>query len=163
MRQSLQAPPPRQREPLIKRWVYGVYIMTSWHGNAFRITSPLCGESIGHDGVIEKAGSLCCMGDVMEMLSTLLALGEGGPPVTGKFPSQRTCNAKLWWFRSCWLECVIEQTVKLPVNWDVTLMLRHYSGDRGATAEIWVLISNVIPHLADVITDQCRIKVNPCE
>ena len=63
MRQSLQAPPPRQREPLIKRGVYSVCMVVSWHGNVFRITGPLWEKSIGHDGAIDKAESWCCISD----------------------------------------------------------------------------------------------------
>ena len=37
----------------------------------------------------------------MEMLSTLLALCEGNPPVTSGFPSQRASNEKLWCFICC--------------------------------------------------------------
>ena len=32
----------------------------------------------------------------MEMLSTLLALCQGNPPVTGGFPSQRTSHTAFW-------------------------------------------------------------------
>ena len=38
----------------------------------------------------------------MERLSTLLALCEGNPPVTGGFPSQRASNADLWGFLCCY-------------------------------------------------------------
>ena len=34
----------------------------------------------------------------MEARTTLLALYEGNPPVTGGFPSQRASSAVLWWF-----------------------------------------------------------------
>ena len=34
----------------------------------------------------------------METLSVLLSFCEGNPPVTGRFPSQRTSNTELWCF-----------------------------------------------------------------
>ena len=53
----------------------------------------------------------------MEMLSTLLALCDGNPPVTGGFPSQRTSNVELCCFH-CWqTEQAVEQTVYFPVFW----------------------------------------------
>ena len=53
----------------------------------------------------------CC--HYRERLSTLLALCEGNPLVTGGFPSQRTSDVQL----KCFLQAV-EQTVQFPVIWD---------------------------------------------
>ena len=40
--------------------------------------------------------------DEMEMLSALLMICEENLLVTGGFPSQRACNARLWWFFCCY-------------------------------------------------------------
>ena len=44
---------------------------------------------------------------------------KGNPPVTSGFPSQRTGDAELCFFLSCYPEQTGEQTVKLPVIWGV--------------------------------------------
>ena len=46
----------------------------------------------------------------MEILSILLALCEGNPPVTGGFPSQKANNVEHWcflWFEMWWCSCDI--------------------------------------------------------
>ena len=47
------------------------------------------------------------------ILSAILVLCEGNPPVTGGFPSQRASNPELWWFLCCYPEYVVEQTIEL--------------------------------------------------
>ena len=89
----------------------------------------------------------------MEMLSSLLALCEGNPPVTGGFPPQRASNAGLWFSiilslnkllnKLIWTSLssvqerqlnlitdslTVEQTVELLVIWEaILLMLCLYS------------------------------------
>ena len=63
----------------------------------------------------------------MEMPSTLLALCEGKPPATGRFPSQSTSNAELWCFLCCQPKQTLEPTIQLPVIWD-TMMLMWWQG-----------------------------------
>ena len=59
----------------------------------------------------------------MVMLSSLLALCEGNPPVTGGFPSQRANNAELCCFL-CFVSLkTVGQSVELPVIW-YALMLK---------------------------------------
>ena len=51
----------------------------------------------------------------MEMLSTLLALCEGNPWVTGGFPSWMSSNADLWYSLCFSPQQIVEQTVELLV------------------------------------------------
>ena len=70
----------------------------------------------------------------VEILSTLLALCEGNPPVTGGFPSQRVSDAGPWFraFLCCWDEQAVQQTVELLVITDVILMCQHSRDNHGA-------------------------------
>ena len=61
----------------------------------------------------EQPQSLWCQD--MEMFSTLLAIWEVNPPVTGGFSSQRTSDVECWCFICC---LAVEQTVNFPVIWD---------------------------------------------
>ena len=54
----------------------------------------------------------------------LRTLCEGNPPVTGRFPSQRTNNAELWRLLWCQLEQAVKQTLKSPV-WDDMSVMWH--------------------------------------
>ena len=77
-------------------------MMTSWHGNTFHITSPLCRVSTSHQliphGFATQRATLLKMllswwHHNMETLYALLSLCAGNPPVTGGFPTQRTSYA----------------------------------------------------------------------
>ena len=61
----------------------------------FRVTGP---QYPWHSGTIYiRWGSIKLLWrHQMETFSTLLALCEGNPPGTGRFPSQRASNADLW-------------------------------------------------------------------
>ena len=47
---------------------------------------------------VPRAHHMCQTHHDMEMLSSLLALWEGNPPVTGGFPSHRASNADVFFF-----------------------------------------------------------------
>ena len=65
----------------------------------------------------------------METISALLALYDGNPPITDKFPSQRTSNVELWCFPCCELAQVGVHSAVMPIIWDVaTLIWRHFNG-----------------------------------
>ena len=66
----------------------------------------------------------------IEMLSVLLALCEGNPPVTGAFLSDNSSDVNCF---LCWKpEQAAELTIQLPVFWNaVTLMWRHCKGVGG--------------------------------
>ena len=51
----------------------------------------------------------------METLSTLLAICESNPVVTGGFHLQRTGNVEFLCFRWCKFEQFVEEAIKLPV------------------------------------------------
>ena len=55
-------------------------------------------------------------------LSSLLALCEGNPPVTGGFPSQRASNMNIW----SQPEQAVEQTVELLVISDIIIPMWHH-------------------------------------
>ena len=57
----------------------------------------------------------------MNTLSTLLALCEGNPPVTGGFPSQQTSNVVLWCFLPLVLTPTVEQTALLALAWNAIM------------------------------------------
>ena len=88
----------------------------------------------------------------MVILSTLLAICKGNPPVIGRFPSQSANNAELWWYFPCWYA---EKAIELPAVWDaITLLWRHSNGNIGSTIFIidyhieawlnWLPFSNVL-------------------
>ena len=56
----------------------------------------------------------------METFSTLLALCEGNPPVTGDrwIPLTKASDAELWYFLWSAPEQTIEQIIETPVIWD---------------------------------------------
>ena len=66
----------------------------------------------------------------MEMLSSLLALCEGNPPVTIVFTLTKRplkLNAALaLMFLCCRTEEAVEQTVKFPVIWDAAHVISLY-------------------------------------
>ena len=59
------------------------------------------------------------------MLSALLALCEGTPPVTGGFHTQRANDAQVWYILCCEPERPVEQIVQLSVIWDDMTLLRR--------------------------------------
>ena len=57
-------------------------MMMFWHGNVFLISGPLCGSQLSPNVIMSWHW----------IVSTLLALCEENPPVTGGFPSQMASN-----------------------------------------------------------------------
>ena len=53
-----------------------------------------------------------------ETLPALLAICKGNQPVTGRFPSQRVCDAEFWCFISWWSGSFVELTIELTVIQD---------------------------------------------
>ena len=51
-------------------------------------------------------------------VSASLALCVGNPPVTGRFPSQRTSEGQHWYFVWCYPEQTVEKTFKMLVSWE---------------------------------------------
>ena len=65
----------------------------------------------------------------MEIFSASLALCERNALISGGLFSKRASNVELWNFLCCQLKQAVEETVKLPVIWDVmTLMLWYITG-----------------------------------
>ena len=62
----------------------------------------------------------------METFSTLLALCEGNPPVTGGFPSQKTSGAELWCFIWSAPEQTAEETIETSVIWDTIALIMTF-------------------------------------
>ena len=59
----------------------------------------------------------------MESLSAWLAIYEGNPSVTGRFPSQRPLTRSLNVFLICaWTKC-FKQTIEPPVIWDAITLI----------------------------------------
>ena len=56
----------------------------------------------------------------MEMLTALLTICEGNPPVTGEFSSHMTTNMGRWHQA----EQAVEQTAGLQVIWDPMKLIR---------------------------------------
>ena len=87
----------------------------------------------------------------METFSSLLALWEDSWLVTGVFPSQKANNAELWCFLYSQSEQKVEQTVELPVIWDVMTLKSHHRNDHKDTwyptyeGHVWsVFVQNLI-------------------
>ena len=75
--------------------------------------------------------------DGMDMVSTLLALCEGNPPVAGGFPTKRANIVELWYFLCSKHKQAIEQTVEWPVNLDAMTLMWHHSDVGNAEKIIW--------------------------
>ena len=127
-------------------------IMTSCHGNAFRILALWAGNPPG-DGI------------------EIHRWRNRNPPVTEStdgFLSGKACNAELWYFLCCQPEQTFEQTVQLPVIWDpcdVTLMnaclfwLGYLMYLMAKLHWAWIILGIVMPPLigwAYIQNDPCR-------
>ena len=109
-------------------YVWSVFdVMTSWHGNTYRITCLWTGV----------CAALSWWRHQMENFSALLALCTGNSPVTGEFPAQRSVKRNFeisfdlrlskrlskqswgWWpetpSRSLWRHCSVGEMHRSPV------------------------------------------------
>ena len=82
------------------------------------------GMRINTQGLNKRTDTWWCHD--LEMLSALLALCVGNPPVTGGFPSQRTRNAEVWcvyflFAISCWTNSPVASDFRC-LNSHVTLL-----------------------------------------
>ena len=100
---------------LVTSW-YRYQISSSWELSP---CTQVWGEAVAGHGLNEalefssfylETFSWWCYG--MELLSLLLALCEGNPLVTGRFPSQRASNVEFWCFLCCLLCYLLEGAVE---------------------------------------------------